>query len=443
MARYDLTRFKTTHNSYSGGARGSIPGQLDLGIRDVELDFHDNGYDQLSDYRVGHLKPGSEVALGSGNPDTPLLRAWLGAISSWSEANDGHAPITVTLDAKDDLTDNEEGGDLEDLNRMLEAAFGTKLFTREERDEEGAWRDTDALRGRVLCILSGDGSTRAAYRWTHGSEPAIATNGRGDVVLAYRSSVGDLVCWTGAVLGPGLGIEWRRKAAYAVAAQALRQPAIALDDDGWVVEAHSFGPPIGFQGPLIEGALGRLQDDGRIDWYAPEVFVTGSHPRISLEGDEVEVTSTMWDGQRLQRTRGVVERRKHKVKWRSPRPATSPLPPPDAVGDLRCEADGEGVISAGFVGDLRPVRFRQLAFVEEQKGDDPSVIRDALFFAAEAKNQAAVAEARARGLVTRAWGYEEEDRPPAPTPGAENMPATDTPRAAWYGDYMTGPGVAV
>lgn len=442
MARYDLTRFMTTHNSYSGGARGSIPGQLDLGVRDVELDFHDNGYDKLSDYRVGHLKPGSEVALGGGNPDTPLLRAWLGAISSWSAGHPGHAPITVTLDAKDDLTDNDEG-DLEDLNRTLESAFGPKLFTREERDEDGAWPETEDLRGRILCVLSGDGSTRASYRWTQGSEPAIAANGRGDVVLAYRSSAGDLVCWTGTTRGLGVGIEWRRKAAYAIAAQPLRQPAIALDGDGWVVEAHSFGPPMGFEGPLIEGTQGRLQDDGRIEWYSPEVFAAGSRPRISLAGDEVEVTTTMWDGQRMQRTRGLVERRKHKVKWRSPRPATPPLPPPDAVGDLRCEADAEGVIRAGVGGDLRPVRFRQLAFVEEQKGDDRCVIRDALFFAAGAKNQAAVAEARARGLVTRAWGYEEVDLPVDPTPGAENMPATDTPRAAWYADYMAGPGVAV
>ena len=63
MARYDLTRFRTTHNSYSGGARGSLPQQLDRGIRCLELDFHDNGYQEVGDYRVGHLKPGSEVSL--------------------------------------------------------------------------------------------------------------------------------------------------------------------------------------------------------------------------------------------------------------------------------------------------------------------------------------------------------------------------------------------
>jgi hypothetical protein len=105
--------------------------------------------------------------------------------------------------------------------------------------------------------------------------------------------------------------------------------------------------------------------------------------------------------------------------------------------------DAAGVIRSGFGQDLWPVRFRQLAFVEEQKGDDRGVIRDALFFAADAKDEAAVAEARSRGLVARAWGYEESDRPTPPSPPPENMPATDTPQAAWYQAFMTGPEVAV
>ena len=197
MARYDLTRFETTHNSYAGGSRGSLPSQLDLGIRDLELDFHDNGFVQLEDYRVGHLKPGSEVALGDGNPETLLLRDWLGVINSWSTTHPGHAPITVTFDAKDDLTDNDAGGDIEDFNRALEAAFGAKLYTRDARDRDGVWPDTADLQDRVLCVLSGDGSTRAAYRWAYGSDPAIAVNTPGAVVLSYVSTAGDLNCWTG------------------------------------------------------------------------------------------------------------------------------------------------------------------------------------------------------------------------------------------------------
>ena len=447
MARYDLARFGTTHNSYSGGDRGSLPRQLDLGIRDLELDFHDNGFEQLKDYRVGHLKPGAEVALGNGNPATLLLGDWLGVIASWSNAHPGHGPVTVTLDAKDDLTDNDAGGDLEDLNGILEAAFGARLFTRDDRDRDSGWRDTDQLRDRVLCVLSGAGSTRAAYRWAYGSDPAIAVNARGAAVLAYRSTVGDLSCWTGTVSRAEPRIDWRRKATFGFSGLGLRQPVIVIDDQGWVVAAYAFGPRAGFQGPSLESKVGRLQDDGRIVWYGSSVFAQGSAPSLSLLGDEVLEVHTMWDGQRRQRVRGVLNRRKRKVEWQSPR-ATEQRPFVRDVAtwegrELGCEVDAAGVIISGFTQRLQPVRFRQLAFVEEQKGDDPRVIRDALFFAADAKDRAAVAESRNRGLVARAWGYEQGDQSSPPSLPQENMPATDTPQAAWYQAYMTGPEVAV
>src|SRR5206468_1626689 len=116
----------------------------------------------------------------------------------WSAANQGHGPITIVFDLKDDLTDNDDGGDLEDLNRTLMTAFGQRLFTRDEYDQRaGEWPDVAALRDRLLCVLSGDGSSRAAYRWAFGSAPAIGANADGDVVLLYRSTIGDLNCWSG------------------------------------------------------------------------------------------------------------------------------------------------------------------------------------------------------------------------------------------------------
>ena len=446
MARYDLTRFETTHNSYAGGSRGSLPSQLDLGIRDLELDFHDNGFVQLEDYRVGHLKPGSEVALGDGNPETLLLRDWLRVINSWSTTHPGHAPITVTFDAKDDLTDNDAGGDIEDFNRALEAAFGAKLYTRDARDRDGVWPDTADLQDRVLCVLSGDGSTRAAYRWAYGSDPAIAVNTPGAVVLSYVSTAGDLNCWTGVASRDEQRTLWRRKITYRVGLN-LRQPAIAMDDEGWLVAVHSFGPPPGSEGLLLESRVGRLQDDGRIAWYRSEVFAQGSAPSLSLEGSEVIEIHTMGDGQRRQRVKGVLDRRKRKVEWQSPR--VSPARPfvRDVAtwdgSDVGCGVDADGVILSGINGRLTPVRFRQVVFVEEQQRDEQRLIKDALFFAADAKERAAIASARDRGLVVRAWGYEEGDQTSPPGAPPENMPATDTPRAAWYRGYMSGPEVAV
>jgi len=446
MARYDLTRFRTTHNSYSGKDRGSLPQQLDRGIRCLEFDFHDNGYEEVGDFRVGHLKPGSEVALGNGNPNTLLLRDWLGTIATWSNAHPGHAPIAVTFDAKDDLTDNEDGGDLEDFNLTLEGAFGGRLFTRDDFDRAGAWPDLEQLRDRVLCVLSGSGSTRAAYRWAFGAAPAVGVNEGGTIAIAYRSSAGDLNCWTGTAEGAPPAVRWIRKVTYGLGTLGLSQPAIALSDDGWIVAVHSFERP-GVQGPLLESKLGRVQEDQRIRWFDAQVFAQGSAPSLRMEGDQVREIHTMWDGERRQQVLGNLNRQRRKVEWKSPR-ATQAEPFLRDVADwqrlqLRCGVDDRGAIGWGVAGGpLQPVRFRQVAFVEEQKGDDAGAIRDAAFFAAGAKDQASIADARNRGLVARAWGFDETDKTQPPSPPQENMPATDTPEKTWYQQYMTGPEVA-
>ena len=84
MATYDRMRYWTTHNSYEGGPRGSVPAQLTENVRSVELDIWDNDFEKVGDYRLGHFKPGHAVALGAGapgdNPSTLLLRDWLRVI---------------------------------------------------------------------------------------------------------------------------------------------------------------------------------------------------------------------------------------------------------------------------------------------------------------------------------------------------------------------------
>ena len=58
-------RYLSTHNSYSGGGRGSIPAQLSAKIRYLEFDIHDNGWSNgIADFQLGHLKPGGEVSAG-------------------------------------------------------------------------------------------------------------------------------------------------------------------------------------------------------------------------------------------------------------------------------------------------------------------------------------------------------------------------------------------
>ena len=88
------------------------------------------------------------------------------------------------------------------------------------------------------------------------------------------------------------------------------------------------------------------------------------------------------------------------------------------------------------------VGFRQVAFVERQKGDDTAQIGDALFFAADAGSRDDIAEARNARLPSRAWWFKEPNRTDPPSPPQENAAATDTPFAQWYEAYMRGRQVA-
>ena len=256
MPPYQMTRYWTTHNSYEGGPRGSIPAQLSRNVRSVELDVWDNDFERVGDYRLGHFKPGHAVALGAGgadeNPKTLLLRDWLKTIAAWHQAND-HAVLTVVLDLKSDLTDNEGAGDLEDLNARVEEAFGDSLFTRDDFDVTGAWPDTADLRNRVICVLSGNSNNRASYRFCTGERPALAMQDDGALVAAYRSNAGDMRYWSGKARlprGDGSGrIDWIHKGTYAWSPHTVSEPCVAAMGDGWFVSAYRIGPAPGKSSP--------------------------------------------------------------------------------------------------------------------------------------------------------------------------------------------------
>ncbi len=438
MATYDVTRFRASHNSYSGHDRGSLEGQLDAGVRCLELDFHDNGFGELRDYRLGHLKGGAEVDHVAPNPPDALLTSWLRVVSAWSATHPGHAPVTIVLDSKDDLTDNPNG-DLADLNSRLEELFGASLFTREEFDGLGVWPDVDDLRDRVLCVLSGNGATRTAYRWAFGTTPAVGGNSTGDVVLAYRSPFGELNYWTGTVDG---AVVWRRKGSLAVSDIDLAEPAVGMNDDGWVVAVYRFGPRAGDQahGLKLGCKVGKLQADGRVAWSKMQVVADGMTPSLKVSGDDIELIHSAVDGTGHQRLAGTIDRSKRAITWaKGPKNTVRPLFPRDeassAANQIRASSDALGSIGCDIDrGVWEPVRFQQAVFVERQQGEDPKDFRDALFFAAGASNRADIAQAKREGLVTRAWGFSELDQPA--TSPQENFPATDTPHDAWYQEYF-------
>lgn len=441
MATYDVLRSRASHNSYSGGDRGSLVDQLNANVRCIEFDFHDNSFETIKDYRIGHLKPGAEVDHRPPNPADDRLGSWLGIVNAWSTANPGHEPITIVLDAKDDLTDNTDA-DLEVLNRRLESMFGPRLFTREDFERHATWPDMDDLRGKVLCVLSGNGGSRAAYRWAIGTTPVVGANATGDVVVAYRSSSGELNFWAGRATEGAGAVEWLRKSTLAVSDVDLAEPAIRINDDGWAVAVYRFGPRSGQQkhGLLLGSKLGHLQD-GRIKWGKLQILAEGTTPSLKVDGDDLEVIYRNVDGAGRQLVTGVIDRAKRKINWERPQDTPLALFPRDVAEwtthTVRAELDAFGAIGCAIDGGASsPIRFRQVLFVERQKDEDPKIFRDAPFFGAGAANRRDLEQARKAGLVCRAWGFAELDRPASPAEPLENFPATDTPLTAWYQTYV-------
>ena len=449
MATYDRMRYWTTHNSYEGGPRGSVPAQLTENVRSVELDIWDNDFERVGDYRLGHFKPGHAVALGAGapgdNPSTLLLRDWLRAISDWSTAND-HAVITLVLDVKSDLTDNESGGDLEDFNATLEKAFGSRLFTRDDFDELGAWPESSVLRNRIICVLSGNANTRASYRFCSGERPAIAVQQDGKTVIAYRSGAGDMRYWSGQaklpIMGKPGGVVWRRKGTYAWSPYTVSEPSLAMVADGWIASVYRVGPAPGKPGPaLLACTVGQLLEDGWIDWHGSDTFGKGILPTLESAGDgKVRLVHKTDTGKSLRVREGKLNRKKAKIDWAKAESTEGPAFANDTVTwkghALHILTNAAGLLLCAFDGTQRAVGYRQLAFVELQNEEPMSEFVDPVFYGASASSRDAIISARKQGLVARAWWFKDEHCVLPPHPPQENFAASDQPFGVAYGPYM-------
>lgn len=184
--------FKGTHNSYSGGKRGGIVRQLDAGIRQLELDIV---WTPRQSFQIGHGIPGWEVDHENGNPQTNNLGDWLDLIAGWCARHPNHVPLTLVIDAKNDLREQ-----IESFDALLRRSFGEKLFTPKDL-AAAPWPTVDALRGRVVVVLSGHHASRQTY-W-HKGTIAFAEYQAGNAKELeaspfYSSSAGSRVPgWTG------------------------------------------------------------------------------------------------------------------------------------------------------------------------------------------------------------------------------------------------------
>jgi hypothetical protein len=435
--------FRATHNSYSGdvdGAKSSLATQLDRGVRFIELDVHDNGYATSHDYAVGHDSPGNLVDHAGGNPASNNLRDWLAAVNTWSAAHPAAAPIVVMLDFKDDLTDNPSfaAGNLTALNRELESVFGSRLLWA--KDYPAGQPTVDALRGRVLPLLSGDGKSRAEYKRDVGYHPAVALNGRGQVVEVHDSGAGTLWYWTGTYGADGR-VTWLRHGKY----DNGQTPAVALNDNGDLVEVHQSQ-----SATTLWYGVGKLGADGEITWQASHQYDNGVLPSVAftdpagtrlreIHRSQSGSQNWNWDGALA----GTTVAWTGNAKTSDARFPTASAASGARTVTVRTAADGPTsaqtlrVDTSQVSGDR--IRYPQVAFDEFQQGDSAELQQGALFYGAPATESAFITSARQSGKLVRGWDFDSAGQ--ATTPLA-NYPATNHPYDAWYQNLLTQNGAA-
>ncbi|KZV90930.1 hypothetical protein EXIGLDRAFT_837495 [Exidia glandulosa HHB12029] len=426
--------FRATHNSYSGnvdGAKDTINTQLDRGVRFIEFDFHDNGYATNADYGVGHTEPGNAVEHTSPNPAGNLLRDWLKVVNAWSAAHPTHAPIVLMLDVKDDLTDNPTyaAGNPAALNQELKDVFGSRLLWAQ--DAPAGLPSIDALRGRVLPVMSGDATTRSSYKSDSGSNPSIARNSRGMVVEVHDDGGSNLWYWSGKIASDGT-VTWLRHGKY----DSGKNPAVALNDDGWLVEVHQSSTL-----SKLWSHTGRVDaNTGEITWSSGLNYDDGVNPTVQFtsptattvrEIHKSQSNSQNWNWSGALNTGTAAG----SLAW-SGNAKTS-----DAIFDkaqstgiaVLKDAGGKIAYSAGQIVGKR-IAYEQVFFVESQSGDGADLKDGAIFFAAASSDKSFLTSARNAGKVTRGWDFDSASDATTPI---QNYPATNHPYDSWYDQLLT------
>ncbi len=213
--RLDQVQVLASHNSYHGRpyakvlaglrkavpgiaptldyAHGPLPGQFDLGVREIELDVWDDPDGGK------YAKPSFPAGVGVDIPDQPEMREpgykvihqadvdtnstcltfvdCLKLVKTWSDAHPGHVPIGIQIEMKDDTI-------TEPMFRRLEGEI-TSVFARDdyftpddvrgqsatlgEAVKDHGWPTLRAVRGKVYFLLDNGGDVRTTYLRGHPS----------------------------------------------------------------------------------------------------------------------------------------------------------------------------------------------------------------------------------------------------------------------------------
>lgn len=435
---FQQTNFAATHNSYSGGSRGTIEQQLDAGVRFIEYDINNDDFETVGDYRIGHGSPGSQVDHTPPNPSTNNLAAWLQMLAGWSDQNPGHAPITLGLDWKGDLPDTPQEGNLTALNLEVAKWLGRRLYTAAELTQNRGWPQTTALNGRILVVLSGSEEARELYLADQGRTPAVGLSPTGQVVEVHSSapSGSGLWYWSGRYLDDGK-VVFTAHGAY----DQGQTPAVAVGPGGVVVEVHQSQSNSG-----LWSHVGQIGEGGIITWGKSQNFASGSRPTVAFAADGSLTVEEIHQNNGNQLTTGTVDPQALQIRWNQPVPTTrAPFPTTSAtVGDRRVSvtASPDSAGSATLFYSTPQVsrdriRYAQELFVEFQKGNSSTLeAQNLAFYAASAgsnTNRTWASTARQAGKVVRLWGFTQTDSTNLSSP--INFPATDTPYEGWYVTY--------
>ncbi|MEV0272674.1 hypothetical protein AB0H43_28175 [Hamadaea sp. NPDC050747] len=256
--------FASTHNSYSGGDRGDLRSQLDLQVRQLELDVHL----VHGQFQVGDDAPGDAVYHGGDNPKTNALTDWLLVVKKWSDRNRDAAPITLVIATHSNL--NTEQGSSSILVDDLTTVFGPSRLAQPKPGDT-----VDDLRGKIIPVLSGRVESRLAYLRDRGVDPAVTINDSGQVVEVHDSGHGTLWYWTGQVQSDWT-VKWLAHARY----DTGRNPVVALTDSGILVEVHQSA-----HRSSLWYRLGYVDVSGRLKWHLPSTpFMAGQLPSLRVTG---------------------------------------------------------------------------------------------------------------------------------------------------------------
>ena len=429
--------YKATHNSYTGHDKGSIIEQLDVGVRSLEYDIHDNDYVSLQSYQIGHSQAGSEVELGNGNPQRYHVQDWLEVVHEWSMEHPNHSIITIVLDIKDNLTDNHSHseGNLSALNDLVLNQFSSHLLPSHEWHPELTVADT---RGKIQVVLSGDGETRKMYKRDKGYHPAVAVNDLGQVISVHDSGSGYLWYWTGQMNSLGT-VDWKRHGRY----DTGTLPAITLNNDGWFVEVHQSE-----NSNTLWSHAGYLDADYEPIFFPSEEYDNGQAPTIAfvdLNGNQLQEihnsasTSLNWDWDiTLNTTDGTLtwngNSQTSDIKFDKSVSQANNYSIEVLTGSDKNAPSDTLLYSTDFIQRER-IRYPQIIHVELQKNDSSELEDDETVFSATGSGDfSTIGLWNSRGYLSRMWEFNSSHV------GNEIMtfPATDEPMATWYQEYMNG-----